>query len=138
VEELVRMEEPESMNLLGMLLHGFLKKQMQTPQVRRRACRLRGDFGLQVGPMAVTLSFSPDSVVVKKGLSNRTRARIIGPMREVIPLVTGAGYVSSFIAWLEGRISIRGNPFALLSLLPVLMNRTRKSKPLPALPGGEP
>jgi hypothetical protein len=132
------MQEPESMNLLGMLLHEYLKKHLEIPRVRRRASRLRGAFGLQVGPMAVTLSFTPDSVVVIKGMAARTRARILGPMREVIPLVTGAGYASAFIALLEGRVSIRGNPFALLSLLPILMNRTRKPKAPPALPPGEP
>lgn len=130
--ELVRVSDPEHMNLLGLLLQGFLAQQLQSPKLARKARRTRGAFGVQAGQMAITLTFGPDGVVISKNFAPKTRARIIGSMEEMIALVAGGGgTIPAIIAVLEGRLKVRGNPFALLALLPIMVG---KVKPPPALP----
>jgi hypothetical protein len=129
--ELVRVSDPEHMNLLGLLLQGFVAQQLQSPKLARKALRTRGAFGIQAGQMAITLTFGPDGVVVSKNFAPKTRARIIGSMEEMIALVAGGGTIAAIIAVLEGRLKVRGNPFALLALLPIMVG---KVKPPPALP----
>jgi hypothetical protein len=128
---MVRLEDAERMNLLGLLLQGFLSQQLADAKLQKRAKRLRGQFGVQVADMAVTLGFSPEGVVIRRGMVRPLRACVRGPMKEMIPLVTAGGLVVAAIAVLEGRISISGNPFALLRLMPLLLGSGKK-KALPA------
>jgi len=133
VEGLVTVDQPEQMNLLGLLIKGFLEQKLESPKLARKAKRLRGAFGLQAGSMAITMTFSPQGVVISKGIAKRTRARISGPMGEMVELVAGGGgLIVATIAVLEGRVSIRGNPFALLGLLPIMVGKTPKKALPPA------
>ncbi|MBI5535338.1 MAG: hypothetical protein HY898_21600 [Deltaproteobacteria bacterium] len=126
---LVQVNDPEHMNLLGLLIQGFLSQQLAIPRLERKARRMRGNFGVRVADMAITLSFSPEGVVVHKGIAPRVRAMVEGAMNEMIPMVTGGGgMIPAVIAVLEGRITISGNPFALLGLMPLLMG---SKKPAP-------
>jgi hypothetical protein len=129
---MVRLEEAERMNLLGLLLQGFLSQQLADTRLQKRARRLRGQFGVQVADMAVTLGFTPEGILIRRGMVRPLRASVRGPMKEMIPLVTGGGLVVALIAVLEGRISISGNPFALLGLMPLLFASGKKNKALPA------
>jgi len=129
---LVRVHDAEHMNLLGLLLQGFVEQQLQSPKLARKARRVRGAFGVQAGQMAITMTFGPDGVVISKNFAAKTRARISGSMEEMIALVAGGGgAMGAVIAVLEGRLKVRGNPFALLGLLPIMVG---KVKPPPALP----
>ncbi len=134
MEGAVRVDQPEQMNLLGLLIQGFLQQRLESPKLARKARRLRGAFGLQAGSMAITITFAPEGIVISKGIAPRTRARIAGSMGEMVALVSGGGgIVAAAIAVLEGRVSIRGNPFALLRLLPIMIGKLpQKALPPPA------
>jgi hypothetical protein len=120
----------EHINLAGLLFAGFLRKQLNSPKLARKASRIRGAFGVRVGRMEITLTFTADGIQISKGIAPKTRARIGGAMEEMIALVSGSGStIGAIIAVLEGRITIRGNPFALLRLLPIMLNKT-KTTPL--------
>lgn len=131
----VQIDDAEHMNLLGLLLGGFLQRQLTDPKLARKASKMRGGFGVKAGRMAITITFAPDGVHVSKGFAQKTRARIIGSMQEMIALVSDGGLVSSIIAVLEGRIGIRGNPFALLGLLPIMIKKVKAPPALPASTG---
>jgi hypothetical protein len=136
VDEQVRIDDAAHMNLLGLLLAGFLQKQFTHPKLARKAKKMRGAFGVQAGRMAITITFAPDGVHVSKGFAKKTRARISGSMQEMVALVAGSGStIAAIIAVLEGRLGIRGNPFALLGLLPIML---KKVKLPPALPAATP
>lgn len=126
----VVVDDSEHANLLALLLQGYLAQQVSDPRLARKARRLRGSFGVAVGSMAVRIEFAPQGVTLHSGAQGRTRARVHGAMEEMIPLVLRGSLVAAVIAVLEGRIGIRGNPFALLGLLPLLLGR-RKAPALP-------
>jgi hypothetical protein len=114
------------MNLLGLLLASFLRSRLADPKLLKRALRVRGNFGLTVGQMSLTLCFSQDGLLVQRGIAPKTRARIKAPMNEIVPLVTGSGgIVAAAIAVLEQRIHIAGNPFALLSIAPIMFGSAK-------------
>lgn len=134
----VQIDNPPQMNLLGLLLHGFLQQQLQQPKAARQARKLRGAFGIQAGSMAVTLCFEPGAIVIRKGVAERTRARVIGSLQEMVDLVTGGSILAAVIAVLEGRITVRGNVFALWSLLPLMTARAQPKALLPPDTGASP
>ena len=126
----VTIVEPEHINLAGLLFAGFLRNQLAHPKLARKASRIRGAFGMHVGRMPFTLTFTPDGVFISKGIAPKTRARVAGSMEEMIALVAGSGStIGAFIAVLEGRLSIRGNPFALLRLLPLMLKKVNAGTP---------
>lgn len=134
-EDKVSIDQPEQMNLLGLLLAGFLRKQLTHPRMARKAARIRGAYGIRAADMAITLTFTPETIRISKGFSKKTRARIFGSMEEMIALVAGSGSsIAAIIAVLEGRIHIRGNPFALLRLLPLMIKNVKVPAPVPAIP----
>lgn len=136
MDDRVKVDDPEHMNLLGLLLAGFLGKQLTHPKLARRAGKLRGGFGVQAGRMAITITFAADGIHISKGLEHKTRARISGSMQEMVDLVAGdGGTVAAVIAVLEGRIGIRGNPFALFGLLPIMIKKVKTPPTLPASTG---
>lgn len=136
MDDRVKIDDPAHMNLLGLLLAGFLGKQLTDPKLARKASKLRGAFGIRAGDMAITVTFAPDGVRVSKGFAEKTRARISGSMQEMVALVAGdGGTVAAAIAVLEGRIGIRGNPFALLGLLPVMIKKVEVPAALPPSTG---
>ncbi len=136
VNESVKIDDAERMNLLGLLLGGFIGKQLTDAKLARKARKLRGAFGIRAGRMAITITFGPDGVRVSKGIAPKTRARIFGSMDEMVALVAGDGStVAAIIAVLEGRIGIRGNPFALLGLLPIMIKKVEAPPSLPATKG---
>lgn len=120
----VHIDDPEHMNLLGLLLRGFLERQLAIPAVERKAAGLRGDFGLSAGSMSVTLSFSERGVRLTKGITAATRGQVGGSMDSMVDLVAGGGNLWAAVrALLGGRMRVRGNLFALLPLLPIMLTR---------------
>ena len=133
----VIVDHPEQMNLLGLLLRGYLEQRLEDPGLARRAQRLRGSFGVQAGAMAITLTFSTQGVTISRNLAPGTRARIVGPLGEMVRLVTAGGSVAALGAVIAGRVSIGGNPLALLGLLPLMTGRMSRRE-LPPPPAGAP
>lgn len=123
----VHIDDPEHMHLLGLLLKGFLERQLAIPAVQRRAAGLRGDFGVSAGSMAVTLSFSEHGVLIKKGITATARACVGGSMGAMVDLVAGGGNLwAAAGALLARRMRVRGNVFALLPLLPIMLTPAAK------------
>jgi len=118
----VHVDDPEHMHLLGLLLKGLLERQLAVAALERRAAALRGDFGLSAGSMAVTLSFSQRGVLIKKGIAATAHACVGGSMRAMVDLVAGERpLLAAAGALLTRRLRVRGNFFALLPLLPIML-----------------
>ncbi len=116
----VRLREPETMNLLGLLMHGLLEHALSDPARARRAEALTGEVWVRAGPMWATLCFDEQGIEIVRGKTERRRASVGGEMDALLGVVAGHGVVGPVLA---GRIGIGGNPFFLLKLLPVLIAR---------------
>lgn len=123
VDSLVRVVQPANMNLFGLLLAGFLSKQLASPKTAKKVRKMRGSYGIRAGTMQVTVVFGPDGVLVHRGLVCRTRARIAASVQEFVALVMAGSVLAAVIAVLEGRVCIGGNPFALVKLLPIMLTK---------------
>ncbi len=116
----VRLEDPESMNLLGLLLRSLIQRNLEDPACQRRAERLRGDVAVRAGRMSVTVRFGDAEVVVTRAPAARPRARVGGTLAGLLEVALGRGLVR---AWLRRRISASGNLFFVLRLLPLIRAR---------------
>ncbi|MCC6525339.1 MAG: SCP2 sterol-binding domain-containing protein [Polyangiaceae bacterium] len=128
-EHLVILHEPERMNLLGLLMRGLLAANLEDPELRARALRLRAGIHVRAGDMHVTLRFAEDGVHITAG-AEASNARVSGDMKALLGVVTGAGMIGPV---LRGRVRIGGNPFLLLRVLPLIRARAVH----PSLPPAE-
>ncbi len=123
----VHIDDPEHMHLLGLLLKGFLERQLAIPAVQRRAAGLRGDFGVSAGSMSVTLSFSEHGVLIKKGITATARAASVAAWARWSISSPAAEICGLPLARCSARrMRVRGNVFALLPLLPIMLTPAAK------------
>jgi hypothetical protein len=113
----VVIEEPETMNLLGLLLHSILQRNLADPVKASRATHLRGEVAVRGGRMRVRLRFEESGITITRRAAARPRARVEGSLAALLGVALGRGLVS---AWLSGRLSARGNLLFLLRMLPLL------------------
>jgi hypothetical protein len=107
----VQVEDIDEMNLLGLFMKAALEDRVHAVE----SAGLNGDIALSAGEMSVTMSFSPERVVIRKGMVERPRARLKGSLEDVIAL--GRGKIASRV--LTGRVRVSGNPAATLPLAKV-------------------
>jgi hypothetical protein len=115
--DLVRLRNPREMNVLGLLMNGFLGAALRNPSLAARARSMRGDVWLRAGKMWTTLSFDGNGIEIVRGRTETRRAEVGGEMDTLLGVVTGAGMVGPFLA---GKIRIGGTPLFLLRMLPIL------------------
>jgi hypothetical protein len=113
----VVLDSPERMNLLGLLMHGLLARNLAREEVYAKARRIAGDVLVRAGEMAVTMRFADGRVTILCGVAGRPRARVSGTMDGLLGVVAEGRMVMPF---LSGKIKIGGNPFLLLKMLPLI------------------
>jgi hypothetical protein len=109
------------MNLLGLLLKGFLEDRLAQPRVAGRARRISGAFGIEAGTMRVTLRFDRGGVQILSGFAPRLRAHLHGSLDHLLHLVAAGSWWRAVGAILRRHLGVGGNPLALLELLPVML-----------------
>ena len=112
MSELVTIDDPARMNLLGLVLRGVLERSLA-----RRPSRLRGEVRISADGMEATLRFHDGGVELRREGQGRPRARISGSLASFIDAALGRGRIR---AWLSGRLRVRGGPLTLARLLRVL------------------
>jgi len=113
----VRVDQPEHMNLLGLLMKGLLVQTIKDPANARRVRKMKGDVRVGAGRMEVILRFDGSGIEIRKDAQQRPRASVGGGMVDLLGMVTGAGIV---VPVLTGKVRIGGNPFFLLKMLPLI------------------
>ena len=113
----VTVDQPETMNLLGLLLRSILERRLTDEAARKRAARLRGDLLVQGGRMRVTLRFADGHVTITRTTSKRPRARVAGTLTGFLAVARGGGIVRPL---LRGELKAGGNLVWLLRILPLL------------------
>ncbi len=115
--EHVTINDPPTMNLLGLLLANIIQRNLSDEAKLRRFQKLSGDLEVHAGEMCVTLTFADGKMTVFRGPADKPKAVVSGAMDSLLGLALGGGMV---LPWLAGRIKTRGNLLMLLALKPLL------------------
>lgn len=113
----VRLREPEQMNVLGLLMAGYLESALQDTALRGLVGRLGGGLSIRAGKMWTTLLFDGGGVEIVRGRDEAARASVEGEMDVLLGVVTGGPLV---LPVLSGKVRMGGNLLLLLRLLPLL------------------
>ena len=116
----VELVDPESMNLLGLLMKGLLERNMAKHAIRSKVESLRGDIAVTAGKMTVTLRFKEGGLTILRDAPESPLAWVRGGMTSLLGLVTGNGMIFPV---LTGKIRFGGNPFVLLQMLPLIQSK---------------
>lgn len=123
----IQLDRPDQMNLLGLFMKAALESRV--PAIER--ARPRGDIALSTPQMSVTLSFSPDRVIVRKGVVGKPRAQLRGSLESLLQVARGR----TARPLLTRRARLSGNPLAALPLARVFKHGAAARPPAPD-PGG--
>jgi len=104
----VTVEGPEQMNLLGLFMRAALEERLAALERARPS----GEVSIDSGGMSITLSCSPDEVVIRKGRSDEADARLSGELGSLAQLASGR-MIDPLV---RRQIHVGGN---LLRLLPL-------------------
>lgn len=115
--EHVIINDPPTMNLLGLLLGNIIERNLAHEAKLRKFQKLSGALEVHAGEMCVTLTFADDKMTVSRGPADKPKATVSGAMDALLGMALGGGMV---LPWLAGRIKTRGNLFMLLALKPLL------------------
>jgi len=116
-EPRVVIDDPPSMNLLGLLLGSIIERQAGTAATQRRLNKLRGALVVEAGSMTISMTFDGGRVTISRGAVDHPRAKVHGTMQGLMDISLGGGMVGP---WLAGRIKTQGNLFMLLKVLPLM------------------
>jgi hypothetical protein len=116
-EGLVTLEHPEAQSLLGLLLRDLLRANLADDALRQHIREARGEIEVRAGEMVVTMRIRDGSVTIVDGPSDKPRAGVAGSMSAFLGVALGGGIVKPFVS---GAISVRGDPFFLLKMLPLI------------------
>lgn len=114
----VRIDRPERMSLLGLMLASVLSRALADPRRRRHASGLCGDIVVRASGMQVTLQFDATGVTITRASpSKRPLATVTGTLTALLDGALGKRRLAHF---LRGDLRLRGGPMALWHLLSLL------------------
>jgi hypothetical protein len=110
----ITVDEPERMNLLGLMLSSMLERRLTRPDAAKHAGRLDGDVVVDADGMWVTLHFEGGRVLISRQPAKRRIARLSGSLSVLLEAAFGRGRVKNFLC---GRLRVGGSPTALWRML---------------------
>jgi hypothetical protein len=115
---MIIIDQPEAMNLLGLLLARMFERRLAEPRAGRHAARLVGDVVVRAGAMQVTLRFSPAGVLVTRAPARQPIAVLEGTLHALADAVT-SGRVARHVR--RGDLHFRGSILPLWHLAAILV-----------------
>ncbi len=116
--EHVSIDDLPRMNLLGLFLGNIIGRNLEQPAQMKRLSKAKGNIIVHAGTMTVSLCFSGGKLTILRGSVAEANASVSGTMDSLMGMALGRGMVGMVLA---GRIKIKGNPFLLLKIKPLLM-----------------
>jgi len=113
----VVVDQPETMNLLGLLMKGLLARNLADDGLFHRARAMKTDVLVQAGEMKVSLRLGEGGITIIRGDTGRSGASVAGDMKTLLDVVAEGKMIAPFLA---GRLRIGGNPLVLLRMLPMI------------------
>ncbi len=115
--DLVTVDDPERMSLLGLILASIIRRNLEHEENLARLKRLDGAVAVTAGEMQVTLRFADGALTVTRAQEDKPRAAVSGTMDSLMGVSLGQGMVGP---WLAGKLKTRGNLLFLLKMLPLM------------------
>ncbi len=116
----VTIENPERMNLLGLMLGDIIGRNLGTPAGQRAIRRLRGAVVVGSGLMTVTLRFDGAGLAIARDAAPSPAASVRGSLETFVGMATGGSLLTMVAPVLCGKLRIGGNPMTLLRMRPLL------------------
>jgi hypothetical protein len=115
----VAIENPETANLLGLILQSLIEGNLADPRKAARARKIRGTVLVQAGAMRVSLHCQEGRFTIARGHADgeAARARVRGNLEAFLEIALGGNMVGPV---LRGEVKVGGNLLMLLKLLPLL------------------
>lgn len=117
IDCMLRIEKPESMNLLGLILASMIKKNLENQENSRLVEKLSSSINIKAGRMKANLRFKDGEILIGRGFSNNADASVSGTLVAFIDIGLKRNLLSRFF---KGHVKIGGNVFKLLPLLKLL------------------
>lgn len=114
---MLKIDNPENMSLLGLILANMLKKNLQNQDVSRLVEKLSSSINIKAGRMKANLSFKNGEVLIIRGFLSNADASVSGTLDAFIDLGLRRNLLNRF---LRGNVKIGGNILKLLPLLRLL------------------
>lgn len=114
---MLKIEHPENMNLLGLILANMLKKNLQNQDVSRLVEKLSSSINIKAGRMKANLGFKNGEVLISSGFLSNSDASVSGTLDAFIDLGLRRNLLNRF---LRGDVKVGGNILKLLPLLKLL------------------
>jgi hypothetical protein len=114
---MVTIDEPERMNLLGLLLGSLLERRLAVPAAARHASKLRGDVAIDASGMRITVRFADGAIRITRGAATHAIARLGGSLTALLDATLGRRVVAHFT---HGELRAGGSPIALYRLLSIV------------------
>lgn len=112
----VTLVEPEKMNLLGLLLEGIIRTNLDDDTLFEQAQQLSGAVRITAGEMVVTLVFDRDGITILSGARDNPRASVRGTMSALLGVVSG----TQILPMVTGSVRVAGDPLFLARALPCI------------------
>lgn len=113
----VTLENPQSMNLLGLILARVIEENAR----RGARARVRGPKTVAVrgGPMSVSLEISSEEIRIFSSTAERADAAVVGTLDALLGVASG----NMLGPLLSGRLRVSGDLLLLLRILPLIRAR---------------
>lgn len=113
-------DQPEQMNLLGLMLGSLIERNLATPAGERALRGLSGSVLVGAGPMRVTLELDADGVRITRAAARRPDAELRASLATFARIAVDGSLLGMLAPVATGRLTVRGNPLLLLRLRPLL------------------
>ncbi len=114
---MIKIEHPENMSLLGLILASMLKKNLEIQEISLVANKLSSSINIRAGRMKANLSFIDGDVLIRRGFSDKADASVSGTLNAFVDIALRRNLLKRF---LKGDVKIGGNILKLLPLLKLL------------------
>jgi putative sterol carrier protein len=112
----VIVENPETINLLGLILKMIIERNLKQGMMEELVKNTRGNLRLGAGLMKATLKFEGERVVIARDWLVPARAKVAASLDTFLGIGLGK---NPFVPFFLGKISLGGNLLWLLKLMPV-------------------
>lgn len=114
---MVKIENFEKANLISLIIKNIIERNIGHPDVSSKSKKINATFLLKAGMMQTVLIFRKGEIIITADIPEKITARVEGSLPAFLKIALGKSMILPVIT---RKVTIKGNIFALLSLMKVL------------------